>query len=105
MITWRPIFRPRLAILMQPALGVVPPSIRLSQSSTRSAPPRCAAKAPATESTQISIRINPMKSREGGQEGLGGGAGIGSLVDRPANDEPVRTGRHGFLGSQRALLV
>src|SRR5437867_10166534 len=39
-----------------PALGVVPPSIRLSHSSTRLAPPASAATAEGTESTQASMR-------------------------------------------------
>ncbi len=40
-----------------PALGVVPPTDRLSHSSTRSAPPTSAAMADSTSPTQISIII------------------------------------------------
>src|SRR5271165_5003546 len=57
MITCKPIFSPRLATMMHPALGVVPPSSKLSHNSTRSAPPLSAANAPEAESTQISTRI------------------------------------------------
>ena len=40
-----------------PALGVVPPSIRLSHNSTRPAPPASAARADSTESMQASMRM------------------------------------------------
>ena len=45
-------------LLEQPGLGVMPPSSRLLQSSTRCAPPLSAAIADSTESTQISSSMN-----------------------------------------------
>ena len=49
----------RQASAIVPTLGVVPPTARLSQSSTRSAPPASAAIADSTSPTQISIVIGP----------------------------------------------
>src|SRR5262245_60810219 len=54
MITCSLIPRRSRAIAIAPALGVVPPSNKLSHNSTRSAPPRSAASADSTESTQTS---------------------------------------------------
>src|SRR5947209_19841203 len=47
----------RHASAIVPALGVVPPTARLSHSSTRSAPPASAAMADSTSPTQISILV------------------------------------------------
>src|SRR5580692_1536060 len=48
---------------MRPVLGVTPPSSRSLHNSMRPAPPRSAAQAEATESTQTSMRILPIDSR------------------------------------------
>ena len=45
------------ATAMVPALGVVPPTARLSHSSTRSAPPASASRAESRSPTQISTLI------------------------------------------------
>src|SRR6266508_908948 len=55
MITCSLMPRRARATAIAPALGVVPPSSKLSHSSTRSAPPRSAAIADSTESTQTSM--------------------------------------------------
>jgi len=53
-MTIRPIVSASRVAAIIPALGVVPPSIRSSHSSTRCAPPRWAATADSTESRQTS---------------------------------------------------
>src|SRR5256885_2288097 len=44
-------------------------------------------------------------SAQAAQDGFRGFFGIGSGVDRPANDQPVRACSEGFFGAERSFLV
>src|SRR5262245_1208622 len=64
MMTKSPIWSRSRATAIVPALGVVPPSMRLAQSSTREAPPSCAASAEETPSTHASTSTPPAAWRD-----------------------------------------
>src|SRR5258708_7101494 len=113
MMTCSPIFSERLATLMQPALGVVPPSNKLAHSSTRSAPARSATKAPEAESTQISMRIglgeyvnlHKWHKLERSQNFLGRCPRVSGLINWTSNHQPVRACGQGFFCGQCAFLI
>src|SRR5690349_18954550 len=69
-----------------PALGVVPPSYRLSHSSRRPAPPRSAATADSTESTQASTSIGTIS------RALVGAGNVARAVVRSRKPRHVVTG-------------